>query len=68
MKYVKEYLCDSRTPSDEELLECISIVEQENCIVRLIWFFPYHGWNKLYIKKGMTFEECKEKLPKVYGV
>jgi hypothetical protein len=68
MKYIKEYLCDSKHPSDEELLECISIVEQENCAVKLLWFFPYHGWNSLYIQKGMTFEECKEKLPKVYGV
>lgn len=69
MKLVKEYLCDNHTPSDEEINECIAIVEnEENCVVKLKWFFPYNGWHRLYVKKGMTFEECKNKLPKVYGV
>ena len=68
MKYVKEYLCDKRTPSDEEIKECLEIVNKEDCILKLIWFYPYNGWHKLFIKNGMTFEECKDKLPKVYGL
>ena len=33
MKYVKEYLCDKRTPSDEEIKECLEIVSKEDCVV-----------------------------------
>ena len=68
MKLIKEYLCDSTTPSDEEIMECLYIVNREDCIVKLKWFFPYNGWHWLYIKNGMTFEDCKGKLPKVYGI
>lgn len=68
MKLVKEYLCDNRTPDNEEIKECIDIVNSEDCIVKLKWFFPYSGWYELKISKGMTFEECKNKLPKRYPV
>ena len=68
MKYVKEYLCDKGTPSDEEIQECLEIVNKEDCIVKLTWFVRYNGWHNLLIKDGMTFEECKDKLPKFYGV
>ena len=69
MKLVKEYICDHEYgPSDEEIKESMEIVNAEDCIVKLKWFVPYNGWHRLYIKKGMTFEECKGKLPKVYGL
>ena len=68
MKDIKEYLCDKRTPSDEEIRECLEIVSKEDCIVKLTWFVRYNGWHNLVIKNGMTFEECKDKLPKFYGV
>ena len=47
MKLVKEYLCDDRTPSDEEIKECLEIVEREGCTVKLKWFFPYNGWHRM---------------------
>jgi hypothetical protein len=68
MKLVMEYKCDNRVPTDDEIREGIEIANTNDCIVRLTWFFPYSGWYKLLITKGMTFEECQEKLPKVYGV
>ena len=68
MKLIKEYLCDHSTPSDEEIMECLKIVNNEDCIVKLTWFFPYNGWHKLFVERGMTFEECKDKLPKCYGI
>lgn len=69
MKLVKDYMCDDIRPTDEEILECIDIVnKEENCIVRLNWYFPYSGKYKLEINKGDTFEECKSKLPKRYPV
>ena len=68
MKYIKEYLCDKETPSDEEIRECLEIVNKEDCMIKLTWFVRYNGWHNLLIKDGMTFEECKDKLPKFYGV
>ena len=68
MKYIKEYLCDKETPSDEEIRECLEIVNKEDCTIKLTWFVRYNGWHNLLIKNGMTFEECKDKLPKFYGV
>ncbi len=68
MKYIKEYLCDKETPSDEEIQECLEIVNKEDCVVKLTWFVRYNGWHNLLIKNGMTFEECKNKVPKFYGV
>ena len=54
--------------SDEEIQECLEIVNKEDCVVKLTWFVRYNGWHNLLIKNGMTFEECKDKLPKVYGL
>ena len=68
MKYIKEYLCDKETPSDEEIRECLEIVNEEDCIIKLTWFVRYNGWHNLLIKNGMTFEECKSEVPKIYGV
>lgn len=68
MNLVEEYLCDNTTPSDEEIKDCIKIANYKGCIIKLRWYFPYNGWHEVYIKKNMTFEEVKDKLPKVYGV
>ena len=68
MTRIEEYLCDGRTPTDDEIRECLQIALWNDCIVKLRWFFPYNGWHEMHINKTMTFKECKEKLPKVYGV
>ena len=68
IKLVKEYLCDGSTPTDDEIWEVLQIANKEDCLVKLRWFFPYNGWHKLYISKDMTFEECKDALPKCYPV
>ena len=68
MKLVKEYLCDNRTPSNEEVKDCIKIANEEDCVVKMKWFFLYNGWHERYIKKDMTCEEVKDSLPTVYGV
>ena len=52
MKFVKEYQCDSRTPSDEEINECLDIAEKEDCIVKLRWYFPYSGWYERYSRRS----------------
>lgn len=51
MRLVKEFVCDNRTPSDEEIRECLEVVETDSCVVKLIWFFPYNGRHELYIKR-----------------
>ena len=68
MRYVAEFRCDNSIPTDDEIREGIDFANANNCIAKLTWFYPYSGWYKLLIEKGMTFEECKEKLPKVYAV
>ena len=68
MKYIKEYLCDDRVPSNEDVKECLEIVNNEDCVVKLTWFVRYNGWHNLIVKNGMTFEDCKNKIPKIYWV
>lgn len=68
MRLVKEYICDERTPSDVEIKECMQVAAHENCIVKLMWFFPYNGWNHILIDSDMTFEDCKARIPRRYGV
>lgn len=68
MKLVKEYLCNNSTPSDEEVKDCIRIAKEEDCVVKMKWYFPYNGWHERYIKKDMTFEEVNDSLPTIYGV
>lgn len=67
MTLVKEYISDNLTgfgPSDEEIRECLDIVQKENCIIKLNWYVNY--WYTLIVKNGMTFDDCKNALPKVY--
>lgn len=68
MKLIKEYLCDKSTPSDDEIKDCLKIAKEEDCIVKLIWHFPYSGQYERYIKKDMTFEEVNDSLPIIYGI
>ena len=66
MKRIKEYKCDGRTPTDKELLMSIKIASDDNCIVKLNWFFPYTGNYSIEISSDMTLDMCKERLPKFY--
>lgn len=68
MKEIKEYLCDGRKPTDDEIREGIIIADTENCVVKLNWFYPYSGNYDLCIIPGMSFDECQKKLPKCYPV
>ena len=61
MKYIKEYLCDKRIPSDEEIRECLEIVSKEDCIIKLTWFVRYNGWHNLLIKDGMHLKNVRVK-------
>ncbi len=66
MKQIKEYLCDDKKPTDDEINNGVMIANSENCVVKLTWFVPYSGHYRLYITPGMSIEECREKLPRRY--
>ena len=45
MKYIKEYLCDKRTPSDEEIRECLKEELLSGKIVKLNFqIYPSLYW------------------------
>ena len=61
MKLIKEFLSDGKYPSDDEVKECLKIVEDEDCIIKLKWNPINNGRINTYtldIRKGMTFERC----------
>ena len=68
MKLVQNYRADGRTPTDDEINQCIEIANRDDCIVCLEWYFPYSGRYSVNIVKGTTYEEVKNKLPKCYPV
>lgn len=68
MKLVQSYRADGRTPTDDEINQCIEIANREDCIVHLEWFYPYSGKYSVDINKGTTYETVKNKLPKCYSV
>lgn len=41
MKIVKEYLCNDRTPTIDELKKSINIANADDCVVKLNWFSQY---------------------------
>ena len=53
---------------EHPLMKKLEIVNKEDCIIKLTWFVSYNGWHSLLIKNGKKFEECKDKLPKIYGL
>ena len=61
MKLVQNYRADERTPTDDEINQCIEIANRED-------FSTYSGRYSVDIIKGMTYEVIKNKLPKCYPV
>ena len=68
MMYIKEFLCDGLSPNDEEIKECMKVVENENCAIILYYIAINSQMYNIFIRKGTTFEECKEQIPKYYGL
>ena len=64
MKLVQNYRADGRTPTDDEINQCIEIANREDCIVHLEWVFSYSGRYSVDIIKGMTYEVIKNKYSK----
>lgn len=66
MRLIKEYQCDTVTPTDDEIYECLDIAKVEHCIVHLN-FYCYGNYS-ICITGDMTLKECKDQLPAVYGL
>ena len=66
--YIKEFLCDGSSPTDEEIEKCIKTVENENCAIILYWIAINSQIYNIFIRKGTTFEECIEQIPRFYGL
>lgn len=66
---VKLYQCEfDRTPTDDDLLKCIEIAKEDDCIVHLQWCLKWSGNYYVQVTKDSTLETIKERLPKIYGI
>lgn len=62
-----KYFNSLTSPTDEEIYEAMNIVENENCVVIIKWtMFGYQY--EITVCKFMTFEQCKNQIPTVYGL
>lgn len=62
-----KYFWSECPPTDEEIYEAMSLVENEDCVVIIQWIvfrYPY----KMTVRKGMSFEQCKNQKPTSYGL
>ena len=66
MKQIKEFLCDEKSPTNDEVERCLKIAKNENCVINLYWDGPNKYTYNIFIRDNMTFEECVEQIPKFY--
>lgn len=58
MKQIKEFLCDEKNPTNDEIERCLKAVKNENCVINLYWMISPSGMCCILIKDGMSFEDC----------
>ena len=66
MKQIKEFLCDENSPTVDEIEHCLKAAKNEDCVINLCWIGPNAYMYYIFIRDGMTFEECIEQIPKFY--
>ena len=66
MKPIKEFLCDGKNPTADEIECCLKAVKNENCVINLYWVGPNTVTYHIFIGDNMTFEQCAEQIPKFY--
>ena len=62
-----KYFWTDKSPTDEEIHEAMSIAENENCVVVITWKVSGYKYS-MTARKGMTYEECKIQIPRIYGM
>lgn len=66
MKQIKEFLCDEKNPTADEIERCLEAVKNENCVINLYWVGPNTYMYNIFIGDNMTFEDCIAQIPKFY--
>lgn len=66
---IKEYSCGfDCTPTDDDILEAISLAKKYECVIKLTWTLKWGGNYYRFITKESNFEDIKNSLPKIYGL
>lgn len=66
---VKLYQCEFDTvPNDDDLLKCIEIAKENDCIVHLQWSLKWSGNHYVQVTKDSTLMAVKDRIPKTYGL
>jgi hypothetical protein len=66
IKEVKTYICD--WPTDEVIHEVLDNIVKPWFYVRLEWVHTYSGKHSVMIDSNDSFEDVKNRLPKIYGM
>ena len=66
IKEVKTYICD--WPTDDAVNEALEIVKGQPFAIRLEWIHKWSGKYNVLIEDGDTFDDVKNRLPKIYGL
>lgn len=69
MQLIKYYFVGKDEPSDDDLKECIEMMEAENCVIYLVTRFDCFGCPKgLLIRNKKTFDELKEGVKRFWAM
>ena len=71
LKEVKAYMIDEldKTPTLQNIEECIAIAKENDCIVELNWTMKWSGHYTRYIRANDDPQDFyNNKLPRVYGL
>ena len=62
-----KYFWANRSPATGEIQEALELARKENCVVIIKWEmfkYPY----SMIVHSNMSFEECEQQIPTVYGL
>jgi hypothetical protein len=62
-----KYFWTKFSPTTDEIYEAMEITHKENCVVIIKWQafdYPY----SMTVQPHMSFEDCENQIPKVYGM
>lgn len=57
----------SEHPKEEEIHEAMKLVEDGSCVVVIKWRVGMYGYS-MTVKQGMSFDQCEQQIPRVYGL
>ena len=57
----------NKVPTNEVIYEAMNFVKNEKCVVVINWTALGYSYS-MTVRKGMSFEQCKSQIFKVYGL